>query len=180
MRRIGVAALLCLLSVGAVTRRAHRAEGAESSAKVTTRDLIVVYLSTQGVNYSPEYRASLRSIRDSVTKHMNRLEQRLVMRGVSLEPMPEAGLRDMADLGRFDELSVGGNWTNLAVVRYLGPEMGAGIRDSEIPQIVLLERDITHDGSAKLTVGEERELGRIVGTGDILDWIKRGTPIQRR
>jgi hypothetical protein len=176
MRRIGVAALLCLLTVGAVTRRAQRAEGAESRGTVTTHDLIVVYLSTQGVNYSPEYRASIRSIRDSVTKRINRVEQRLVMRGVSLEPRPEDGLRDMADLGRFDELSVGGNWTNLAVVRYLGPVMG--IPHSGIPQIVLLEREIIHDDAAKLTVGEERELRRIEGTADILAWIKRGAPIR--
>jgi hypothetical protein len=95
-----------------------------------------------------------------------------------LEPSVEGGLRHLALLGAFDEVSLGGNWTNSAVVRYLGSDMSDHQR-ALIPQVVLLEREVRRDGPEMLVVGPERELGRYIGAARIAAWVRNGAPLPR-
>jgi hypothetical protein len=90
----------------------------------------------------------------------------------------EGGLRHLALLGPFDEVSLGGNWTNSAVVHYLGSDLSDRQR-AVIPQVVLLEREVREDGPRSLVVGPEQEVGRFAGTRDIGAWVRRGAPLPR-
>src|SRR5215831_12326226 len=84
-----------------------------------------------------------------------------------------AGLRDLALVGDFDEISVGGNWTNSAVVHYLGGDMGSMYPKASVPQVIVLEREVD-DQITALHVGPEHELTRYVGTTEIWRWARQG------
>ncbi len=94
------------------------------------------------------------------------------------EPTPEGGVQHLALLGSFDEISVGGNWTNSSVIRYLGPTIGQD-RTTSIPQVVLLAREVSQLGDTVLQVGPEHEIGRFIGIGAIESWVARGAILPR-
>ena len=104
--------------------------------------------------------------------------RRVILRGVSLEPSVDGGIRHMARAGVFDEVSLGGNWTNSSAVRYLGSDMSDTSR-AAIPQVILLEREVRRDGGRGLVVGPEHEIGRYIGIDKINSWLEHGAPLAR-
>jgi len=181
MRRVGLAVLICLIALTATSHSPRAASGATvAKAPETTHELIVVYIGVTGTNMDSRWWNLIQGMKDSVRSRAIATSRKLVTRGVSLEPLVRDGLVDLGHLGAFDEISVGGNWTNSAVVRYLGPVMGQSNPESSIPQVVLLERDVTLTDQARLEIGPERPLRRFVGTRDIETWIRSGAPIPNR
>jgi hypothetical protein len=92
--------------------------------------------------------------------------------GVALDSHPEVGLALLQRFGKFDELSVGGNWMNQDVVRFVWRDMP--FRPS-VPQVVLLEREIVK-GKTSVRVSADRELRRLTGTEEIRRWGEAGAP----
>jgi len=84
----------------------------------------------------------------------------------------------MARSGVFDEGSLGGNWTNSSVVRYLGADMSDTSRAAS-PQVILLEREVRRDGGRGLRIWPEREIGRYVGIDKTNSWLEHGAPLPR-
>ena len=146
-------------------------------APVVTREVIAVYLGTIGTDAQSAIIPAIREMRVALGQQAAATGRRFISRGVSLEPSVDGGLRHIAMLGSFDEVSVGGNWTNSAVVRYLGANIGAS-RSTAIPQVILLEREI-RQGDGSLQVSAEREMGRYIGIGEIEEWVRRGAPLAR-
>lgn len=140
------------------------------------REIIAVYLGTSGTDSGMI--ETVRDMRVALARQTSTTGRNLVLHGVSLEPTVEDGIRHLSIFGAFDEVSLGGNWTNSAVVRYLGPDMSNHSR-ALIPQVVLLEREVQNDGSENLVVGVEREIGRHVGAKDITSWVRSGAPLPR-
>jgi hypothetical protein len=101
----------------------------------------------------------------------------MIVHGVSLEPSVSEGLSHLATLGSFDEVSVGGNWTNSTVVRYLGGTIGK-THGTMIPQLVLLEREV-QEGDSTIEIGPEHEIARYIGRDEIGAWVQRGAPLPR-
>lgn len=180
MRRLGLLVLICLIAL-TVTSHAPRIVSGATVAKApeTRHELIVVYIGVSGTNMDERWWSLIQGMKDSVRARAAATSRKLVTRGVSLEPRVQDGLVDLGHLGAFDEISVGGNWTNSSVVRYLGPVMGLN-SESAIPQIVLLERDVTLAEPERLEIGPERQLRRFIGTKEIQDWIRNGTPVPGR
>jgi hypothetical protein len=129
---------------------------------VVTHEVIAVYLGTLGTDAQSGIIPAVREMRVALAQQAAVTGRRFISRGVSLEPSVDSGLRHIAMLGSFDEVSVGGNWTNSAVVRYLGANIGTS-RSTSIPQVILLER----------------EIGRYIGGRDIEEWVRRGAPLPR-
>jgi hypothetical protein len=121
---------------------------------------------------------AVRDMKSALHRQATSSGRRFISRGVSLEPSIEGGLRHLALFGPFDEVSLGGNWTNSAVVRYLGGDMSNHDR-AVIPQVVVLEREVQQDGRESLQVGPEREIGRYMGTDKISGWVRTGAPLPR-
>ena len=61
-------------------------------------------------------------------------------------------------------------------MRYIGTQFDSA-QASGIPQVVLLERDVTEGGPRSLTVSPEREIARYIGSREIDTWVKRGAPL---
>jgi hypothetical protein len=66
--------------------------------------------------------------------------------------------------------------TNSEIVRYIGGRFDS-TQASSIPQVVLLERDVTEGGPSSLTVSPEREIARYIGIQEIGAWVRRGAPL---
>jgi len=148
-----------------------------ATSPTVTREIIAVYFGTEGTDAQSGMIAAVRNMRTALQHQAGANGQRFILRGVSLEPGVDDGIRDLALFGVFDEISVGGNWTNAAVVTYLGPDMSNGER-AAIPQVVLLERQVSLEGPKSLSVGPEREIGRYIGR-QISSWVDRGAPLPR-
>jgi hypothetical protein len=138
-----------------------------------TREVIAVYLGTEGTDAGMT--TTIREMRVALARQAAASGRRFLLRGVSLEGSVDAGLRHLATLSQFDEVSVGGNWTNSSVVRYLGADLG-NTRTTAIPQLILLEREVQQDVST-LHVAPERELARYIGLDEIDSWVRRGAPM---
>jgi hypothetical protein len=149
-----------------------------SSAPVVTREVIAVYLGTEGTDARSGMVQAVRDMRTALQRQAASSGRHFISRGVSLEPSVEGGLRHLALLGAFDEVSLGGNWTNSSVVRYLGSDMSDHQR-AVIPQVVLLEREVRQDGKEMLLVGPEREIGRFIGADQIASWVRTGAQLPR-
>jgi hypothetical protein len=141
---------------------------------VVTREIIAVYVGAEGTDGGMT--SAVADMRSSLTTQATARGFRFIARGVSIEPTVQGGLRHLARLGAFDEVSVGGNWGNSAVVRYLGGDSRDTLQ--VIPQVVLVERDARVEGH-KIEFGAERELARYIGTDVISAWVRRGAPIER-
>jgi len=175
MRRLRVVAGAGLI-VGLLTAVAFAPAATSATAPAVRHEVIAVYLGARGTDEQSGMVQAVKDMRDLLTKQAVSTNRRFILRGVSLEPTVEEGLQDLSLFGKFDEVSVGGNWTNSAVVRYIGTRFDSA-QASGIPQVVLLERDVTEGGPSSLTVSPEREIARYVGTRDIDTWVRRGAPL---
>jgi len=149
-------------------------------APEVTHELVVIFFGISGTDGSPSFQKTIRDMKQSLAVATHLQQMNLVTRGVSLDTDVEEGRRDLATLGAFDEVSLGGNWTNSSVVRYLGPTMSTGNPKGGIPQVVVLEREVTRDGASSMSIGPERELARFIGMADIPAWVTAGTPLPKR
>ena len=169
--RLGVA--FAAAALVATTVAASR--GSSSTAPVVTHEIIAVYLGTDGTDGGMV--DAVRNMQSALLRQTDSSGRHLVTRGVSLDESVAEGIRHLATLGTFDEISVGGNWTNSSVVRYLGNDMSDHDR-AAIPQVVLLEREVRLS-AGDLVIGPEREIGRYMGTDRIRSWVRSGAPLPR-
>lgn len=93
--------------------------------------------------------------------------------GVALDPRVEEGMRFLRKFGDFDEIVVGGHWTNEAGIKYLWRDIPG--RPS-VPQIIIVERDVDV-GKSIITIKSERVVKRILGADAIIDWNREGSPL---
>ena len=150
-------------------------ENATSPEPVLTRELIAVYLGSRGTDERSGMATAVPEMNLTLRMQAGAMGRPFIARGVSLEPLAQDGMRHLALLGSFDEVSVGGNWTNSTVIRYLGANIG---RSTPIPQVVLLEREVRTTDST-IQVAPEREIARYIGVGQIGDWVKLGAPLPK-
>ena len=147
-----------------------------SVATIVTHEVVVVYVGVEGVDGAMAGLAD--SVRLYAARQISGPGRQLTLRGVSVDPQVDAGVRDLARVGAFDEISVGGNWTNSAVVRYLGGDFGHAYPRTGVPQVIVLERDID-DQITALHVGPEREVARYIGADKIWNWARQGAPLSK-
>ena len=174
MRRINAVLAAVFASSTAIGATAFWSSPPDSAV---SREVIAVYLGTSGTDAKSGMASVVHEMRFALSKQAAASGRRFVLRGVSLEPTVEAGLQHLALLGPFDEVSVGGNWTNSTVVRYLGATMTEN-EPTAIPQVVILEREVRRDSST-LQIGAERELARYAGVDKIGEWVRRGASLKR-
>ena len=164
-----VKALCGVAALFAITVAATRHSDARSAV---TREVIAVYIGSSGTD--GDMTTVVADMRSALARQAIARGFRFIGRGVSIDPTVEGGIRHLARLGTFDEVSVGGNWGNSAVVRYAGGD--SPTRPQLIPQVVLLEREVRMD-ERTIEFGPEREIGRFTGVSVIAAWVKRGAPV---
>jgi len=148
-----------------------------STTPVVRREIVAIYLGAEGADARSGMTTAVRDMQLALARSARADGREFVSHGVSLEPLVADGLRHLARLGSFDEVSVGGNWANSSVVKYLGGTTSDSLKRL-IPQVVLVEREVrTENGT--LEIGPERELGRHIGAAAISAWVRQGAPLTR-
>jgi hypothetical protein len=173
MRSIGVAALSGVL-VFASSSRPVRYDG-QAKAPAVTREIVAIYFGTAGTDRMSGMATSIPAMKVALARQAGASGRRFISRGVSLEPTIEDGLTDLALLGPFDEISLGGNWKNAEVGRYFGT-IDQVNPHAAIPQVVVIEREVREE-SASIQIGAEREIARYIGADKIANWVKSGAPL---
>jgi hypothetical protein len=163
--------LCCVVALFATTIAATRHHAVRPAV---TREVIAVYVGSSGTDAGMT--TVVADMRAALGKQAAAEGFRFIARGVSIDPTVEGGIRHLVRLGTFDEITVGGNWGNSAVVRYVGGDSRSQLQ--LVPQVVLLEREARSDERA-IEFGPERELGRFTGIDGISAWVRRGAPVGR-
>ena len=138
------------------------------------REIVAIYIgsTTCGPCMFPEVKAAVRKMKILVADQAKQ-------QGAAFAAVVAANDWEVAKatafvepLGEFDQVVLGGNWTNLAIERYvwLDPE---GV--PAMPQILILERTITT--GTRMSFSEPKVLRRITGGTEIPAWVERGAPI---
>ncbi|HUG38859.1 MAG TPA: hypothetical protein VMM12_00150 [Longimicrobiales bacterium] len=93
---------------------------------------------------------------------------RLKVIGIAVDPSPRDGYELLSRMGRFDEMNVGGGWSNLAFSDLL---WGDSIAVWAVPQLVVLERQLDADG--RTVVEKKREVQvAAMGARDVVSWLQ--------
>lgn len=86
-----------------------------------------------------------------------------------------SGARFLEPLGAFDQVVIGGNWTNLGIEHFI---LRDTLTEMSMPQVVVVERTVALGKG--ITVSEPRVLRRISGGEGIPVWVAAGAPIGLR
>jgi len=132
---------------------------------------------------SPQLVPTLAATRARLSREARAHGRTLRFIAVSVDDDLGSGLRFLARLGDFHEVSVGGNWLNTQVASLVWRDPRA---EPAVPQWVVVERDVTI-APRRIVVGAERVVARIVGmdemqrfTGQARAGTPAGAPVARR
>jgi hypothetical protein len=83
-------------------------------------------------------------------------------------------IKFLDDVQPFDQVVIGGNWTNLAIERFMWRDSTAR---PAMPQVMVFERTVRPGD--RITFSEPTLLRRLVGSKEIPDWVRAGAPISK-
>ncbi len=170
--RVRVLAVSALCAAASVSQ--GRAQVRAAPPHRLRHEIIAVYVGSERTDAQSGMIDAVRDLRGALVRQSATTGRSVIMRGVSLAPTVSLGMRHLSLFSGFDEVSVGGNWTNSAVLRYLGNDIGGG--RGSVPQLIILERDV-EETMTTLHVSPEREIARFNGVDEIGDWVHRGAPL---
>jgi hypothetical protein len=138
------------------------------------RQIMAVYLGAQtcGPCLFPEVKNAVVRMKPLVAEQARKAGAAFAAIGGSSDWDPSVAANFLASVGPFDQIVLGGNFTNMAFEHFVWrvPKGTAGM-----PQILILERTVTSDG--RITFSEPRVLRRLLGHAEIVAWVAQGAPI---
>jgi hypothetical protein len=123
--------------------------------------------------------ASVEQLHDSLNASQAKAFNKITVIGVALDENLQNGIGYLERLNKtgrvFDQLGVGGTWSNEFVNQRVWREAAAL---PGVPQILLISRVVDPSGYPR-TVDLRRDsvIARIFGRDEIIKWVKQGTPI---
>jgi hypothetical protein len=175
MKTIRILSSLCIIAV-------TRGVGAQTEDYLPAqrlregRELVVLYIGSTDCApcHSPAVKSAVRAMKPLLAAQAKQQSAAFSVIGVAQDWDLKRGIAFLEPLGAFDQIAIGGNWTNLAVEQFV-------LRDSlaamAMPQVIVLERTV--ELGARVKVSEPRVLRRITGGTDIPAWVAAGAPIAR-
>lgn len=82
-------------------------------------------------------------------------------------------MKHLQKYGAFDETTAGHGWFNEGIRRYVYEDLPG---PAGTPQIIIVRRTLAVEGDQR-SVANERVLARMVGLGEIQEWVEAGAPI---
>jgi hypothetical protein len=143
---------------------------------VEGKELVFVYFGSTGCGpcKAPGMKQAVLKAKEIVAKRAADERLPFSTTGVALDPDIYKGLDFLKSVGPFDQIIVGRDWENSAVLEL----MASGGSESiiGIPQIIIYERTIEHRGQ-QIVASKPRILERIPGTGIPL-WVQYGAQVR--
>lgn len=173
MRRIVCAIALSALALSRPAG-AQAAEYAPSHRLVAGRELVAVYIGSTdcGPCQWPQVKSAVRAMKPLLAAQARRHRMSFTAIGAAQDWDVAQGAAFLEPLGAFDQIVIGGNWTNLAVEQFV---LRDSLTEMVMPQVVLMERTVQL--GQRVTVSGPRVLRRITGGADIPAWVAAGAPI---
>lgn len=141
---------------------------------VSGRERVMIFVGASfcGAHREPGFPEAVERVKTRLQQDAQRSGATFRAIAVSLDWEPDSALAFLKPFGRWEELSVGGNWTNELALRFLwsGPSP-----EPTVPQVIVLERDV--QAGASVRVSAPRELHRVVGAIPIRRWADSGAPL---
>jgi len=126
-----------------------------------------------------EVKSSVAQIRGRLRAKYGLRFKRIAVIGVAVDKDLKGGLGYLSGLGldRFDEVDIGGGWLN---EQFTDRIWRAGVSEALVPQVILATRWVESRGdpSMRLDVRPDTVLRVVKGGSEIVQWIKRGTPLE--
>lgn len=134
------------------------------------RELVGVLIATShcGGTRNPDFVPAVRAMKAELARRAAAQGKGLRLVGVAMDDDVSEGMMLLNGIGPFDEISVGGNWLNSNAVAYVWRSSG---RLAEVPQWVVLERDVSVDPAA-ITVAPDRVVALVAGADRMRAWIR--------
>ena len=137
------------------------------------RELVLIYIGAHscGACNDPEFKALISRFKHAIAGLAEAEHRKLRTIGVSSDWDVDAGLQFLRDCGPWNELVVGNNWYNSAVIEHiwnLPDTIGA------IPQVIVFERSFVLTGKRWVPVGK-RYLIRLIGKTELNKWFESGS-----
>jgi hypothetical protein len=176
MHRLGVVFALCVL-LAPSDGGAQSADYVPSNRLPEGREVVAVYIGSTscGPCQTPEVKSAIRAMKPLLAAQARRHGVALSVIGVADDWDLQSGARFLEPLGAFDQVVIGGNWTNLGIEHFI---LRDTLTEMSMPQVVVVERTVTL--GKRITVSEPRVLRRISGVTDIPAWVGAGAPIELR
>ena len=165
-----VVAAACL----AQTASAQTSDYVPSHRLPEGRELVAVYIGSTdcGPCQWPQVKQAVRAMKPLLAAQAKQRGMAFSVIGSTQDWDLKQGAAFFDSLGAFDQLVIGGNWTNLAVEQFV-------LRDSlallAMPQVVVIERTVGL--GERITVSAPVLLKRISGGAEIPAWVTAGAPI---
>jgi hypothetical protein len=162
----GIAGLITNMPIEPVRSSSEVAIPRAARRLRTGHEIVVVFVgsSTCGASRNSALQAAVQRVRDSLASQAASASKTFAYIGVSLDWSVQDGLSFLKEFGPFDEITVGGNWLNMASLFYILRDIPGPPR---LPQILVLEREI-HAGPDGVRIGNDTLLERKVGVDAIV------------
>jgi len=173
MRRIGQVLALCVIL-------AVRPVGAQTGDYVPAqrlrdgRELVAIYIGSTdcGPCQLPEVKGAVRAMKPLLAAQATQRRMGITVIGAAQDWDLKRGAAFLEPLGAFDQVVIGGNWTNIAIEQFV---LRDTLTEMLMPQVIVLERTV-HLGK-RVTVSEPHVLRRIAGSAEIPAWVAAGAQI---
>ena len=138
------------------------------------KEIIAVYVgaTTCGPCRSPEVKDAIQRMKPLLAAQAKARGAALSIVGVSTDWAVKDGIAFLEPNGPFDQIVVGGNWTNLGVERFIWRDSTS--RPAE-PQVIILERTVKP--GSRIEFSEPRVIQRVYDGAGIPAWVDKGAPI---
>ena len=141
------------------------------------KQILAVYLGAQtcGPCLLPEVKAAVKRFKGLVAEQAKKSGATFSVIGASSDWDQTVAANFLADVGPFDQVSLGSQWTNLAFEQFVWRLPGG---ETAMPQILILERTVRTEERG-ITFSEPKVLRRVSGSKDIPAWVAQGAPISQ-
>lgn len=173
MRRISLVLALAALCVGKPVR-AQAKEYVPSHELPEGPELIAIYVGATDCAPCrfPAVKQAVREMKPLLAAQAKKRGMAFTVIGAAQDWDIKQGAAFLDTLGAFDQVVIGGNWTNLGTEQAI---LRDSLAEMAMPQIVILERTVRL--GQRVAVSPPRVVRRIVGGAEIPAWVAAGAPI---
>lgn len=125
----------------------------------------------------PDLKKAIRTMQVELSERSQREGFSFASLGVAMDWSVPQGVEFLRETSSFDEVVVGRNWANSAVIDLIWSKPGAR---TGVPQVVVYERSVKIDSAEfNIEYGNRDVLRRLTGADQIVEWVDKGMPLHR-
>jgi hypothetical protein len=163
-----------MLAAGVAGLDAQQAAYVPAQKLPNGKEIVAIYFGAEncGACHSPAVKEAVRQMKSLVAAQARKANAAFSVVGVANDWDQAVATKFLADVAPFDQVVIGGNWTNVAIERFVWSDSTG---NPAMPQILVVERTVKP--GARITISEPRVLRRLVGSDAIPEWVGKGAPI---